>query len=913
MRNFSSVQKHWMHFFCSFIFIFLSACFSALEASNQYNLSLQQQNRSNEVMALLVFKQKSVDADPEGFLNDWRSESLSPCSRRGVFCSTYGKVSMLNFTYAGLIGHLHMDDLIVLESLQHLHLSGNSFFGNLFLNKASYPSCIIETLDLSFNNLSEPISETFLDSCDHLASLNLSHNSIPGGSFNFGTSLVELDLSSNLISDSSILDYSLSSCQNVKLLNLSHNKMSGKLGNLSSCENLSVLDLSYNMLSGDIPAVLFSDFSRSLKALDLSQNNLSGNFPILEFKNCDKLMTLNLSNNSLYGIGIPQSLANCQLLENLDVSHNSLHDKIPAALGNLGNLKHLNLAHNNLSGNIPSELGLTCGTLVEFDLSGNNLSGGFPETRLNLGNNQLSGNFLSEVISTLPSLQILQVPFNNISGSIPFSLRNCAQLQVLDLSSNAFTGNIPSGLCSTFPSSLQRLLLADNFLSGTIPSDIGNCKNLKTINFARNHLSGSIPSKVWKLPNVYDFVMWGNNFTGEIPNDICFGTRNLQKLILSNNLFSGKIPVSLTKCANLSWLSLSFNQLTGTIPAAIRNLQKLSILQLSYNSFFGDIQTADLGSFPNLIWLDLSSNQFAGHIPSNLAPQTRFDPIFSSKGGYLFLRDRGRSDCRMRNSLIYSEGISEERLAESFDSNSCSSITIYSWPSHLIKRSNGTIVFLDLSFNHLSGTIPDSLGLMSDLHVLDLSHNRLTGTIPNTFGGLKEVCLLNLSYNSLQDRIPGSLGLISFLTDLDVSNNNLSGPIPSTGQLTTFPASRYENNSGLCGIPLPPCGYHPKTDPIQSDQSQNGKDHSILRNVDWIWVIAVIGYIVGVAIGVCIGNIMFQDKEEWIIDRNIHYVREVYKLGFSREFPAVQESNIFTGLVVLFVLLEGCLEFDCGM
>ncbi|KAB1995681.1 hypothetical protein ES319_D13G177100v1, partial [Gossypium barbadense] len=77
--------------------------------------------------------------------------------------------------------------------------------------------------------------------------------------------------------------------------------------------------------------------------------------------------------------------------------------------------------------------------------------------------------------------------------------------------------------------------------------------------------------------------------------------------------------------------------------------------------------------------------------------------------------------------------------------------------------SNGTIVFLDLSFYHLSGTIPDSLGFMSDFHA---------------------------------SRIIGA-NLISY------SNNNLTGPIPSSGQLTTFPASRYENNLGLRGIPLP--------------------------------------------------------------------------------------------------------------
>jgi hypothetical protein len=44
------------------------------------------------------------------------------------------------------------------------------------------------------------------------------------------------------------------------------------------------------------------------------------------------------------------------------------------------------------------------------------------------------------------------------------------------------------------------------------------------------------------------------------------------------------------------------------------------------------------------------------------------------------------------------------------------------------------------------------------------------------------------------------------LADLDVSNN-LTVQIPTSSHLMTFPPSRYENNSGLCGVhlPLPPC------------------------------------------------------------------------------------------------------------
>ncbi|XWS10135.1 hypothetical protein CRYUN_Cryun39dG0049000 [Craigia yunnanensis] len=794
-----------------------------LESSKMHSTTSQKQNQSKEVKALLAFKHNSVEADHKGFLDRWSPASFSPCSWLGISCSASGQVNALNFTNAGLIGHLLTDDLLDLENLQHLHLSGNSFSGNLFIDKTSRP-CTIETLDLSFNNLSESISKTFFDSCDHLTSLNLSHNSIRGGSFDFG----------------------------------------------------------------DIPALFFANLPRSLEFLDISYNKLSGNFSILEFGNCAKLLVLNLSNNALYGSGISQSLTNCKLLENLDFSHNQLRDKTPTVFGNLRNLKHLNLAQNNFSGNIPRELGWACGTLVELDLSGNKLSGGFPETfkscsslkSLNLGDNQLYGNFLTTVISTLHNLQILQVPLNNISGSIPLSLGKCTQLQVLNLRSNAFTGNIPLGFCSSSTpfSSLQKLLLAGNLLSGIVPSNIGNCKNLRTIDFSLNNLSGSIPPNVWMLPHLSDLILWGNSIGG-ILEDMCFSGSNLETLLLSNNLFTGEIPSSLSNCKNLTWLSLSFNQLSGEILADIGTLQKLSILQLNHNSLTGRIPPS-FGNCQSLLWLDLSNNQFTGNIPSDLANKKSLVLMNNYDGKFAYLRSKGERDCNVVNRLLYLEGIRPERLDSFLNYKSCSSV-IHHFGLNMI-TSNGSMIYLDLSSNLLSGPIPDNLGLMSYLIILNLGYNRLTGAIPETLGSLKRLEILDLSHNQLEGTIPGSLGFLSFLSDMDLSNNNLSGPIPIIGQIATFPASAFENNSGLCDYPLPPCVSLSNPNPSGFEQSQT-ENPSILK-VNGNWVVALMGYIGGVIVGACAGIILFEEKKQWFMKTfSIILNRRPKQVKYSRQ------------------------------
>ncbi|KAJ4827938.1 Receptor-like protein kinase BRI1-like 3 [Turnera subulata] len=782
-----------------------------------------QTSSNNEVASLLAFKKNSVVSDPNNVLTNWTTAN-SPCSWSGVSCSLDGHVTSLDLSNGGLTGSLHLPGLTALSYLRNLNLRGNSFSaGDLSASSA----CALQTLDLSANNFSDPLPGTsFFSSCNRLALVNLSHNAIPGGSLRFGPSLLTLDLSHNAIADSALLTYSLSSCQNLNFLNFSDNKLAGRLSaSPSSCKNLSVLDLSYNVFSGEIPPTFVADSPPSLKYLDLSHNNFSGTFSSLDLGSCSNLTLLTFSQNRLSGNGFPASLQNCALLETFNVSHNELQLKIPGALlGGLKSLRQLSLAHNQFFGDIPPELGRACGTLEELDLSANKLTGGLPQTflscsstlqSLNLGNNFLSGDFLTTVVSNLQGLKYLYVPFNNLTGPVPLSLQNCTLIQVIDLSSNGFTGNVPSQLCSSSnPSPLQKLLLANNYLSGQVPSELGSCNNLKSLDLSFNNLDGPIPPSIWRLPYLTDLVMWANNLTGEIPEGICVnGGKYLESLILNNNLLSGSIPQSIGQCSSMIWVSLSSNQLTGEIPASIGNLANLAVLQMGNNSLSGQIPP-EIGKCRSLIWLDLNSNDLTGPIPSELADQAGLIvPGIVSGKQFAFVRNEGGTSCRGAGGLVEFQGIRPERL-ESFPMiHSCPTTRIYTGMTVYTFVSNGSMIFLDLAYNSLSGSIPDNFGSMTYLQVLNLGHNNLTGTIPFSFGGLKSLGVLDLSHNNFQGYIPPSLGTLSFLSDLDVSNNNLTGTIPSGGQLTTFPASRYENNSGLCGVPLPPCG--------SSSRSQN--------------------------------------------------------------------------------------------
>ncbi|XP_060200188.1 probable leucine-rich repeat receptor-like protein kinase At1g35710 [Lycium barbarum] len=72
------------------------------------------------------------------------------------------------------------------------------------------------------------------------------------------------------------------------------------------------------------------------------------------------------------------------------------------------------------------------------------------------------------------------------------------------------------------------------------------------------------------------------------------------------------------------------------------------------------------------------------------------------------------------------------------------------------------------------------LANLKNLTELDFSGNQRTGSIPFTLGDLTELKILYLFSNQLSGHIPSELGNLKNLTKLDLSHNQLTGPIPIT-------------------------------------------------------------------------------------------------------------------------------------
>ncbi|XP_030550810.1 LRR receptor-like serine/threonine-protein kinase GSO1 [Rhodamnia argentea] len=108
---------------------------------------------------------------------------------------------------------------------------------------------------------------------------------------------------------------------------------------------------------------------------------------------------------------------------------------------------------------------------------------------------------------------------------------------------------------------------------------------------------------------------------------------------------------------------------------------------------------------------------------------------------------------------------------------------------------------LELSVNEFDGEIPEGLAAYQNLTLVDLSQNRLSGFIPDRLGQLPKLEVLILSSNDLRGKIPDSLANLKTLSRFSANQNNFSGPIPS--ELTRFLKSLDLSYNKLSGS-IPP-------------------------------------------------------------------------------------------------------------
>ncbi|XP_045802084.1 putative leucine-rich repeat receptor-like serine/threonine-protein kinase At2g24130 [Trifolium pratense] len=137
--------------------------------------------------------------------------------------------------------------------------------------------------------------------------------------------------------------------------------------------------------------------------------------------------------------------------------------------------------------------------------------------------------------------------------------------------------------------SLQKLYIGSNSLnSSSIPSSLWSLKDILEVNLSSNAFIGNLPLEIGNLKAIVILDLSRNHISGNIPATIG-SVITLQNLSLAHNKLMGSIPASLDQMVSLISLDLSQNMLTGVIPKSLESLLYLQNINLSYNRLQGEI------------------------------------------------------------------------------------------------------------------------------------------------------------------------------------------------------------------------------------------------------------------------------------------------------------------------------------
>eukprot|EP01018_Ginkgo_biloba_P035230 Gb_05566 [translate_table: standard] len=531
------------------------------------------------------------------------------------------------------------------------------------------------------------------------------------------------------------------------------------------------------------------------------------------------------SHQILSGV-ISPALFELKHLEYLDLSYNNLTGAIPAGLFKLQELKHLDLRRNAFEGNLSSNqlegtfLLFPSKTLLAFPPSTcpPTVLGPYVDTFSNdsIG---VGVGFQGSLPPTFNMIYYNRVQFyldfhnNQLNGSLPMPSTPANHVYILDLSQNQFSGCIPQKIGELFPS-LWFLSLSTNNLSGNIHHSIGNMQRLEVLDLSNNKLlGGKIPSSIANCTALTRLNLGNTGLKGQVPFTMG-NLSELRTLHLGNNELFGNFPLALQNCSKLKILDMGNNNFSGKIPKWITMLSHLRILVLRRNKLEGSI-LSQLCLLKSLQILDLSHNKFSRTIPLTLGN------LFAIRESHI---DRDMLLDTNTPLFYYKEEI--QVINKEQERAYFSSVLLL-------------MTCIDLYANRLAGTIPEEIGELKGLHALNMSWNYIRGHIPASFGNMEQLESLDISHNQLDGKIPPEMVSLHSLAFFIVSNNQLSGSIPSEGQFSTFNATFFANNSGLCGFPLDKCGLTNKSNvPPYSPRNSNDEDEE--PEITWYWCASVV-------------------------------------------------------------------------
>jgi Leucine-rich repeat (LRR) protein len=557
---------------------------------------------------------------------------------------------------------------------------------------------------------------------------------------------------------------------NLTLIDLATNHLNGTIpASIWRLSNLSSLGLSYNRLSGTLsPAI--QDL-KNLTLLDISQNYFTSTLPP-EIGNLENLLALCLQYNNFSG-PIPLTVGSLPRLERLYLSFNNFSSSLPSTISQLTFLYHVDVSHNRLTGTISPSLISELPNLNYFYA----------------GYNLLFGKLTEDMFPS--SLGYLDIQTNLFSGSLPSSFGKASKnIHAVRIGENSFRGRIPVSFIVN-ASTLVGLSLASNFLTHDITSlPWHECVELESLHFGNNFFTGQFPM----ITTIINLEIRNNFFLGQVSDYLEIldhQTLQVEVLDMSSNYFSG--PLSLAGLYPI-YVNFSYNQFSGELSnlfgeriyCVLNRTKCPQLIDVSENEFSGTLPL-NWNEFPEIYLIDVSDNRLTGTLPNyNNTELGVFAASMNCFEGSLPV-----SLCDSGLEVLIFNGLSSSSYCQLPIFPHTRIHTYYNQyeiekgvPECLFTRLP-QLTTLHLSGNLLTGKIPDVSSSLVDpstlLNDLDLSYNILTGTIPLFFQNKPNWVTVDLTSNHLtgrliEDAFPNNKGG-SFTLKLSV--NRLSGTLPS--------------------------------------------------------------------------------------------------------------------------------------
>eukprot|EP00656_Telonema_subtile_P051709 TRINITY_DN7026_c0_g1_i3.p1 TRINITY_DN7026_c0_g1~~TRINITY_DN7026_c0_g1_i3.p1 ORF type:complete len:1285 (+),score=198.37 TRINITY_DN7026_c0_g1_i3:119-3973(+) len=395
----------------------------------------------------------------------------------------------------------------------------------------------------------------------------------------------------------------------------------------------------------------------------------------------------------------------------------------------------------------------------------------------------------------------------NVSGSLPASWGSSGKFRSFALMESLVSGTLPK-----FVNSPILCMARQNFLlsppgstfSGTLPA-LAGMPNLEHLSIKYQEMSGTMPQDLLSTTKLVTVWLAGNQMSGSMPGVPAGaqpGVLGFDVSVMAT--LSGTLPASFNALAQMGFLSVGNTSVSGTIPSGLASVTVLRNL-FTYKTKLSGTIPETFGSMTGLLSLVMSFCPVSGSLPTSFVRLTSLTVMDMSN-----TRLEGDLDHLVLSNQTSSIHLQRARLSGTLpdfsSAMSIKSILLFgnrisgtlsddilpTQPRHDGTAANSSLLYLSMSNNRVSGTLPDGICNSTTLKAFTANAMRMSGTLPECLGHLSQLELLSVARNYLRGTLPESMDAMTMLRTLFMFSNRFACNAPHLDGAAQLGAGKFE-------------------------------------------------------------------------------------------------------------------------